>query len=498
MIESAPYVDDFGALARAATRLAHSVLLVSSPRTSGILNRYAVFAAEPTAILSCKGPESPIELIVRNRRQIYSRFDQSVEAALSFVSPSDWGNALPWSSSHLPFTGGLIGFVGYDFGGRFERMPSRKATSGTPSLWFGSYPVAYVADQVEKRAWWVGKGGRGGQSGSGGASNGSVLEKLQSCLEIAHKFEPVSRLSRAEPEDEGEGDWRADWEPSLDQGAYARAVKRTLHYLRAGDVYQVNLTVRHRRKIQADPAELFGQLIHFNPAPYSAFLRGEEWAIMSSSPELLLDSRSDGEIQTRPIKGTAPRSEGLVGIEYERDARRLMQNEKNRAEHLMIVDLERNDLGKICRYGSVRVDPLIGLESYTGLHHLVSGVQGQLRPGVGSVEAMAALFPGGSVTGAPKIRAMEIIHELETVPRGVYTGAIGWITPRGESRFNLAIRTLVQQAEFLDLHTGGAIVADSDPTAEAEECGLKGSAMAKAVEAAFNASKYQRPVSAYS
>ncbi|MBI3735381.1 anthranilate synthase component I family protein [Candidatus Sumerlaeota bacterium] len=270
-------------------------------------------------------------------------------------------------------------------------------------------------------------------------------------------------------------DWRSDWTPSLDPSQYKGAVERILEYIRAGDVYQANLTIRYRREFHAAPHLLFSQLLRTNPAPFSTFIQADDWAVAGSSPELLLDLRRDGSLQTRPIKGTISRSEND-------GAKRLLASAKDRAEHLMIVDLERNDLGKVCEFGSVYVDPMMRIESYAGLHHMVSSVRGRIRAGLSPADALAALFPGGSVTGAPKIRAMEIIHELEPVPRGIYTGAIGWITPEGESRMSLAIRTMTCHDGIVDLHVGGGIVADSDPEKEAEECALKGRAMARAAE----------------
>lgn len=259
-----------------------------------------------------------------------------------------------------------------------------------------------------------------------------------------------------------------DFQPELTHGRYEEMVRRAQDYIAAGDIYQVNLAHAFRAD-WPESAEVFGfvrQLRASSPAPYAAFLELGGRQVISSSPESFL-KMSGSVIRTRPIKGTRPRYRDAAADE--RSGVELMRSAKERAELLMITDLERNDLGQVCEFGSVRVSDLMKLERYEQVFHLVSTVQGTLRPGVSHVEALAACFPGGSITGAPKKRAIEIIAELEGRPRGLYTGAIGYFGANGESQFNIVIRTVVIENGRAEFQVGAGIVADSVPAQEWEE-----------------------------
>jgi para-aminobenzoate synthetase component 1 len=254
--------------------------------------------------------------------------------------------------------------------------------------------------------------------------------------------------------------------------SYCAAIRRAKDYITAGDIYQVNLSQRFQCAITASPLELYAALRAANPAPYAAYLDIGGAQILSSSPECFL--RMNGrDIITRPIKGTLPRH---------RDPAHLLHSAKDNAELLMITDLERNDLGRVCAFGSVHVPELFRVESYATVHHLVATVAGTLRPGVSHVQALRACFPGGSITGAPKIRAMEIIDELEPHARGVYCGAIGYFGHDGASHFNIAIRTIVHQSGLLTFHAGGGIVADSEPDTEYDETLAKAEGILRALD----------------
>ncbi len=307
--------------------------------------------------------------------------------------------------------GAAIGYFGYDLKNHLERLPAKALDDlGLPDLWFGFY------DKV-------------GQA---------------SCLSIS------------DPEGTGRMPVLLS---NFTRAAYCRAVQRAKEYIAAGDIYQVNLSQRFQCDVDVPAEELYLALRAANPAPYCAYLDIGDAQILSSSPECFLDLR-DREVVTRPIKGTRPRSA---------DPDELWRSEKDNAELLMITDLERNDLGRVCEFGSVHVRELKRIESYATVHHLVSTVAGRLRPDVSHVDCVRACFPGGSITGAPKIRAMEIIDELEPHARGVYTGAIGYFGFNGVTQFNIAIRTAVYQSGRLTFHAGGGIVADSEPDAEYEE-----------------------------
>ncbi|MEM1059259.1 MAG: aminodeoxychorismate synthase component I [Verrucomicrobiota bacterium] len=283
------------------------------------------------------------------------------------------------------------------------------------------------------------------------------------------------------------GQWRRpaslSWRSNLTRAQYTAAVRRAQDYIRAGDIYQVNLAQRFGtgpRPTPVDPYALFQELCWRSPAPGAAFIDTGGSQILSSSPELFLQIQGRA-IRTRPIKGTRPRDRDP--LRDQQLAYELMTDPKELAELIMITDLERNDLGRICEFGSVTVPELLQRETFAQVHHLVSTVEGTLRPGVGPVEALAACFPGGSITGAPKKRAMEIIAELEPGPRGVFTGAIGYFGFNGDAAFSIAIRTLVAEADGeLHAHAGSGITAGSDPDGEYEETLHKASGMKLALE----------------
>ena len=279
----------------------------------------------------------------------------------------------------------------------------------------------------------------------------------------------------------------ADLRATLDRDAYRAAVTRIHAYLHAGDAYQVNFTQPFTAPLAGPASELFVRLAERDAAPHAAYLDLGDAAIVASSPELFLRRRGD-RVETHPIKGTRPR-----GADPTRDAAlaaELAADAKERAEHLMIVDLERNDLGRVAAVGSVAVEPYARVVSHPTVHHLASTVRARLRPDVGWRDLLSATFPGGSVTGAPKRRAMEIIAELEPWPRGVYTGALGLLDPRGHCELGLPIRTGVVADGVLRWHAGGGIVVDSDADRELDECWLKTAAVRAAL--AGDAASFER------
>ena len=255
-----------------------------------------------------------------------------------------------------------------------------------------------------------------------------------------------------------------------DPARFIDGVRRARRYIAAGDIYQANLSREWRATGRCDPAAIYAALRRSNPAPFAASLRMGTVAILSSSPERLLEIRGD-RVQTRPIAGTRPRSTD-VHTDDSLSAE-LFAHPKERAEHVMLVDLERNDLGRLCEAGTVEVDEYMALESYAHVHHIVSNVRGIRRADVTPGDAIAAVFPGGTITGCPKIRCMQIIAELERAPRGAYTGSVGYLNRDGSMDLNILIRTLVQTPGAISFRAGAGIVADSDPDAEVEETRAK-------------------------
>ncbi len=367
-----------------------------------------------------------------------------------------------------PFRGGMIGYFGYDLAPRLEHLP-RKAgrESRMPDIRFGLYDTAIIVDHatglVEFRAF-------------------DLLGEGQAALD--RRWEEWDAALRCEVPVIGLATLRSP-KSNFRKEDYLAAVRKALEYIRAGDIFQVNLSQRFRcRDIASpigrpDPVALYQRLKERSPAPYSALIRWKDLAIISASPELFFETR-EGRIVTRPIKGTRPRGQTLADDDRLRDE--LRASAKDRAELTMIVDLERNDLGRVCEYGSIRVVNPLAVESFAQVHHLVATIEGTLRATSGPIDVVRALFPGGSITGAPKIRAMEIIDELEPDRRSVYTGAIGYFSRGGQSGFNIAIRTLFVEGDQVHYHVGGGIVADSDPEAEYLETLDKGRGMREVLE----------------
>jgi para-aminobenzoate synthetase component I len=361
-----------------------------------------------------------------------------------------------------PFQGGMIGFFGYDLAPRIERLPRRlPRDSRMPDVRLALYDTAVTIDTctgiAELWAWDL--------TGEGRPAAERRCFKWRKALERAIPSLP-SVVTRA----------RGLGPPisSVDRETYLATVHRVLEYIAAGDVFQVNLSQRFAAWGRPEPLDVYLRLKAASPAPYAAFLRWADMAVVSASPECFYQTRGD-LLVTRPIKGTRPR--GRDPLDDARLAAELRDSPKDCAELTMIVDLERNDLGRVCRYGSVRVRDPMTIESFAQVHHLVATVEGRLQPDAGPVDVIRAIFPGGSITGAPKIRAMEIIDELEPNRRSLYTGAIGYLSRGGASAFNIAIRTILVEGDRASFQVGGGIVADSDPEAEYEETLAKGRAL---------------------
>jgi para-aminobenzoate synthetase component 1 len=364
-----------------------------------------------------------------------------------------------------PFQGGMIGYFGYDLAPSLERLP-RKApkTSRLPDLWMALYDTAVTVDHqtgtVELHAHDL--------LGEGAAACHHRIRQWRTALRRS-RIESIAR-SRLGP-----------LTSNFTLQRYLDAVNAALVYIASGDVYQVNLSQRFIARGQPVPLDLYLRLKEISPAPFAAFLQWGDLAVVSASPEWFYQTRGD-RIITRPIKGTRPR--GHSQAEDIRLSDELRASVKDRAELTMIVDLERNDLGRVCRYGSIHVDDPLSVESFAQVHHLVATIAGRLWHEHGPIDVVRAVFPGGSITGAPKIRAMEIIDELEPNCRSVYTGAIGYFSRSGSSAFNIAIRTLLVEGDQVSYQVGGGIVADSDPQAEYHETLHKGRGLRAVVEGA--------------
>jgi para-aminobenzoate synthetase component 1 len=369
-----------------------------------------------------------------------------------------------------PFQGGAAGLFGYDLCHHIENLPRPRCDEfQTPDLAVGFYDWVVAFDHGQRRAWIISTGLPETEPLRRQHRAQKRLRSVQALLAGTYEPEPISQ-----------SDFSCTVSPdflyplpgitgvfsNFDRAGYLAAIRRAIEYIHAGDCFQVNLAQRLLHRASFSPLELYARLREHNPAPFAGFFELGDFAIASASPERFLRVE-DGRVETRPIKGTRPRGRTPEEDKSQRDE--LKHSAKDRAENVMIIDLLRNDLGRVCAYGSVQVPAVCRLESYRTVHHLVSEVVGRLRPDRGPIDLLRAAFPGGSVTGAPKVRAMEIIAELEPTARGPYCGSLGYIGFDGNMDTNLLIRTFTMGRGWLQFPVGGGIVADSTPEAEYEE-----------------------------
>jgi para-aminobenzoate synthetase component I len=389
--------------------------LSSTPELAGTDNPWITGFLTPVCTVRCNSPTT------------------ATTARVGASTIREWNDpleALTWmSKTFWPDEGRWIGFISYDLGRLFERLPAR------------------------------------------------AVDDLGLPLFVFTYCRPVGDRPPGADGDYGSSD--AELTSDFTRGQFESAVRRALEYIRAGDVFQVNLAQRFVAGMKSHPAEIYQRLVRDSPAAYGAYLGYEDFAIISNSPELFLRVTPDRRIVTRPIKGTRPMAAGMEAI--------LRDSVKDQAELNMIVDLERNDLGRVCRVGSVEVVEPRRIEAHPTVYHGVATVRGELREDVSFVDLLRATFPGGSVTGAPKIRAMEIIDELEPVRRGPYCGAIGYLDGKGNIELSVAIRTMVAKGGRIYIPVGGGVVVDSDPAAEFEETLVKARAMFAAADVALAA-----------
>jgi len=473
---------------------------------SGKDGRYSYLGLQPAAVIRGKGDAAEVDLpgaaggrpampqVLRGkpievvRERLASRCAPRVEGA------PKW-------------TGGLAGFWSYDVIRSIERLPALAADDlGLPDYLFLQLDELWIVDHAELRlicavhtavdpsADGTALAGLHEAAAARAQDMAALWRRLTAgagCGEAAAQAEAHG----AGTEGAAAGDERlrllesdrlqidieamAGITSPTTKEAYMASVRRIQAYIAAGDVFQVNLSQRQTRPADLPAEELYEWLRLVNPSPYMGLLRCPDFQLVSGSPELLVELRG-GRLATRPIAGT--RRRGRTPEEDAQLAEELRSNEKERAEHIMLVDLERNDLGRIARFGSVRVDELMTIEYYSHVMHLVSQVEAELAPGRDALDVIAAAFPGGTITGAPKIRTMEIIEELEPTRRGPYTGSLGWIDYNGDMEFNILIRTMTVKDGRVHIQAGAGIVIDSDPEREYYESLNKAKALWKAVQ----------------
>ena len=415
------------------------------------LGRFSFLGAEPRVVLSAKGRALRWWEDGAERREEGNPFEALRSLlARGRIEPGDYP---------VPFVGGLVGTLGYDLCHFVERLPRTTVDDiALPDLHFGLYDAVAAYDH------------QAGQWYAASLAGDEGIARIDALLAAA---EPDTRFAELPAS-------ASPIHANFTRDHYLAAVQRAKDYIAAGDIFQVNLSQRFETTIAVPPAEVYRRLRAANPAPFAAYLAldADDGAVLSSSPERFLKVVGD-RVETRPIKGTRPR--GATPEEDRCLAAQLVSSAKDSAELTMIVDLERNDLGRVCDYGSVIVTEHKALEAYASVFHLVSTVEGRLHEGRDLVDLLKATFPGGSITGAPKVRSMEIIDELEPTQRSVYTGSIGYIGADGTMDLNIVIRTILVHGNRAFFQVGGGIVADSDPAAEYQETLDKGSRLFRAL-----------------
>ena len=445
-----PYAEDSSHLFAAVRDRAWPIWL-DSGRPYNQQGRYDIIVADPVATLVTEGSSTTISH--------GGDVTQSAGDPLDLLRP--WLNPVVPAQLDIPFAGGAVGYFGYDLARRFERLPDANVEREMiPDMAVGIYDWAVIVDHKNRCASLVSS-----------APNAKTLAQRDALIELfSHRQQepftvPFHLLSTVVS--------------NLDRDDYATRFTKLKRYIADGDCYQVNLTRRFSARAGGDPWTAYGNLRRTNPAPMGAYLQLPFVQVLSSSPEGFLTLRS-GQVETKPIKGTRPVKSDSAANEHE--IRELKNSPKDQAENVMIVDLLRNDLGKVCETGSVRVPALFEIESFATVHHLVSTVTGRLRKDRDAIDLLRACFPGGSITGAPKLRAMEIIEELEPHRRGLYCGAIGYLGNDGAMDLNIAIRTLVYADGEVRFWAGGGIVADSVMESEFQETLDKAHALLKMLE----------------
>jgi para-aminobenzoate synthetase component 1 len=446
-------------------------LFLDSATPGTRLGQYSFVTADPVAVVWAKGATT----VVRDLLNASSRAVEAdpLQVLRSLLAP----HAAEPVPNLPPFQGGAAGYLAYDWSRRLERVPAPKYDDlALADVVLGVYDWVLAWDHSASRAWLVSTGvpetSTAARNDRAQQRASFVLGRLRSrASKVALESVPAScAAADPAPSFPVEGGWwdsRLDLRSSFTHSGYLDAVTRVRDYIFAGDIFQSNLSQRFEAPLTESPWTIYRRLRARNPAPFAAYLDFPGVEVLSASPERFLRVDVGGHVETRPIKGTRPR-----GLGPEHDAALglvLSESTKDRAENLMIVDLMRNDLSQVCAPGTVRVSELFALEHYATVHHLVSTVLGDLAPGKDALDLLHAAFPGGSITGAPKVRAMEIIAELEPSQRGIYCGSIGYWSVTGALDTSIAIRTAVAIGERVCFSAGGGVVADSDPEQEYQE-----------------------------
>lgn len=428
----------------------------------GKLGRYSFMGSDPFLVLRSRGDENILLRDSREEVREGNPFDVLGELLEVYT--------LDGSQADIPLVGGAVGYFSYDLGHFIERLPDTAVDDlQLPECYLAFYDALVAHDHLAGRTFIISTGFPELEEKKRISRAGDRLKELRNRVLL-------SPPPPATPEAVSRESYKL--RSNFSHNDYLKAVATAREYICAGDIFQVNLSQRFEAEMNMTPYELYKRLRGINPAPFANYFGFDGVSIVGASPERFLKLRGDW-VETRPIKGTRPR--GKDSREDDDLAQGLLASVKDRAENVMIVDLERNDIGRVCRYGTVRVTELAILETYPTVFHLTSTVVGQLREDRNRIDLLKATFPGGSITGAPKVRSMEIIDELEPTRRSVYTGSLGYLSFSGDMDLDIVIRTIIVKNKRAYFQVGGAITYDSDPEAEYIETLDKGKAMMQAL-----------------
>jgi len=453
-----------------------NAIFLEGRRQGWFCGGYSLIGGAPFGLFQSKGGASSFDYFGAGRKRHFCAKRDPLVFLQHWLNTFQAKGAQDDASAPLPFLqGGVAGFLAYELAQQLEVLPSPRGISDLPDMTLLFLNLFILVDHAQDAIHLIYAPAPEICMGADPPDvRKQAADKLSS---LTAKLEAPSPLR---PEFPGRA---LDLLPECAAESYMRRVRRAKDYIAAGDIFQANLSYRFSAPCpEASLFPLYTRLQAINPSPFSCYLNLGWLEVASGSPERLVRVKREAAVrivETRPIAGTKPR--GRNPGEDDAQLRALYGSLKEQAEHLMMVDLERNDLGRICRYGSVRVDEMMALERYSHVFHLVSNIRGELLPEATPLQVLRALFPGGTITGVPKIRCMEIISELEKRPRGIYTGAIGYIGFDGEMDFNIAIRTWVRQGGRMHCQVGAGIVADSDPASEYQETLQKAAALREAL-----------------
>jgi para-aminobenzoate synthetase component 1 len=443
----------------------YSILLESSEDYTQKTSEFSIISVLPKMLITLRNSQLTLQQLNQKenlKRNIYIKDFDQLKTILSELLNDSRIEPTTDKVKHLPFLGGFFGFISYDFIRYIEKLPEKNIPEYTPDLQFVLTNNCIIVDHKESKLWVI-------------AENQHILDYLINNVNLNFKNRsPAVNLILNGPR-----------ESSFSEPGFIQAVEKTKNYIAQGEIYQANISIKFSQLLELDPFEFYKKLYQKNPSPFCAFIKIDDICVICNSPERLVRSYPSGQIETRPIAGTRGRSQNL-----EEDLRlqeALINSAKERSEHIMLVDLERNDLGKVSKYSTVNVDELFSIEKYSHVMHLVSNISAELDEKYDCLDLLPAMFPGGTITGVPKIRCMEIIEEIEPLRRGLYTGSIGYIDNRGSMDFNIVIRTMLLEkttsgSYYAKMQFGAGIVADSVGTHEYKECIKKGKALFELID----------------